>query len=156
MTVFADSSALVKLYVAEAHHEAIRAIAEPIIISALAEVEVPAALWRKHRIGEISGADAGILSAEFAADVDGEGLAMPRFAVVAVGSAVVAGATGLVARHPLRGFDAVQLATALAARQTLGRLGRFVAFDVVLRSAAAAEGLALVPETFADDPIGRR
>lgn len=148
MTVFADSSALVKLYVAEAHHEAVREIIEPIVISVLAELEVPAAIWRKHRLGEIGAADAGLLCAEFAADVAGDDLPAPRFAVVCAGDEVVIGAIEAVARHPLRAYDAVQLASALVVRRALDGLDGFVAFDVALRSAAAVEGLALVPEVF--------
>lgn len=146
MTVFADSSALVKLYVAEADHEVVREIAEPIVISVLAEVEVPAALWRKQRIGEISASDAGLLCAAFAADLIGDDLPAPRFAVVRVGDDVVTASAEAVARHPLRAYDAVQLASALLVRRAIDDLNGFVAFDVGLRSAAAAEGLALVPE----------
>jgi uncharacterized protein len=146
LTVYADSSALVKLYVAEDRHEVVREIIEPIVISVLAEVEVPAAIWRKHRLGEIGAADAGLLCAEFAADVAGVDLPAPRFAVVGAGDEVVIGATEAVARHPLRAYDAVQLASALVVRRALDGLDGFVAFDVALRSAAAVEGLALVPE----------
>jgi predicted nucleic acid-binding protein len=146
LTVFADSSALVKLYVPEAHHAVVRDISEPIVVSALAEVEVPAALWRKQRLGELSAADAGLLCAEFAADVAGEDLPAPRFAVVSVGDDVVDAAVEAVSRHPLRADEAVQLASAVVVRRLLGDLIGFVAFDVALRSAAAAEGFGLVPD----------
>jgi predicted nucleic acid-binding protein len=124
----------------------VREIVGPIVISVLAEVEVPAAMWRKHRLGEISAADAGVLCAEFAADVVGDDLPIPRFAVVGASDDVVAMAIDAVARHPLRAYDAVQLASALVVRRTLEDLDGFVAFDVALRAAAVAEGLALVPE----------
>ena len=146
MTVFADSSALVKLYVAEAEHRLVRAITDPIVISVLAQVEVPAAFWRKHRRGEIDANDAAVLSAVFAADVEGDGLPAPRYAVVSVSGAVVAEAACAVARHPLRAYDSVQLASALVVRQTLGSLEGFAAFDKGLRAAAAAEGITLVPD----------
>jgi uncharacterized protein len=145
LSVFADSSALVKLYVPEAGHEAVREIVEPIVISALARVEVPAAFWRKHRLGEISAADASLLCAEFAADAAGADLPAPRFVVVGTGDEVLREAIDAVARHPLRAYDAVQLASALVVRRVLDGLDGFVAFDADLRSAAAAEGLALVP-----------
>lgn len=148
MTVFADSSAVVKLYVAEAHHESVRQISGPIVVSVLAHVEVRAAIWRKHRLGEISVTDAGLLCAEFAADLAGDDLPAPRFAVIDVGEEVVRAAIDAVARHPLRAYDAVQLASALEVRKVLDGLDGFAAFDDALRSAAAAEGLALVPETF--------
>ena len=41
MTTFFDSSALVKLYADETHHEVVRAVAGPIVVSTLARVEVP-------------------------------------------------------------------------------------------------------------------
>jgi uncharacterized protein len=145
LTVFADSSALVKLYVAEMHYEAVREITEPIVVSVLAAVEVPAALWRKHRMGEISASDAAILRAEFDADMAGDDLPAPRFAVVAAGDDVLAAASEAVARHPLWAYDAVQLASALVVRRALDGLDGFVAFDGTLRAAAAAEGLMLVP-----------
>jgi uncharacterized protein len=146
LTVFADSSALVKLYVAEAQHDSVRQIVDPIVISVLAEVEVRAAIWRKHRLGEISATDASLLCAEFEADMAGDDLPAPRFTVINVGEQVIRGAIDAVARHPLRAYDAVQLSSALAVRSTLDGLEGFAAFDVVLRAAAAAEGLALVPE----------
>jgi hypothetical protein len=53
VSVFADSSALVKLYADEPGHEQVR---NPglLLVSQLARVEVPAAIWRKHRMGELS------------------------------------------------------------------------------------------------------
>ncbi len=56
VSVFADSSALVKLYVAEFGHEAVRAGAGPgpLVIATIARAEVPAALWGKSRTGELS------------------------------------------------------------------------------------------------------
>jgi predicted nucleic acid-binding protein len=113
---------------------------ERITISALARVEVPAAFWRKRRTGELRGDDAALLAAEFAADVKGTDGAAPRFAVVTLDNAILTAAARLVGRHPLRGYDAVQLATALAvARKVPGT--RFVSFDNALNAAAAAEGL---------------
>lgn len=57
--VFADSSALVKLYADELGVDVVRAVPS-LIISQLARVEVPAALWRKHRLGELSAADTSV------------------------------------------------------------------------------------------------
>lgn len=50
-----------------------------------------------------------------------------------------------VARHPLRAFDAVQLASALAARAVDPSLTAFACFDATLANAARAEGFALRP-----------
>ena len=50
--VFADSSALVKLYADEPGHEQVR---QPmhLVVAQLARVEVPSAIWRKQRLGEL-------------------------------------------------------------------------------------------------------
>jgi uncharacterized protein len=145
VTVFADSSAIVKLYIPERHHESVRQIDQTIVVSFLAGVEVPSAFWKKHRIGEIDAADASVLSAAFAADLAGDGGADGRFVAIDAGKAVIAQAVAAIARHPIRAYDAVQLASAMVVREALGGLDGFVAFDVALRAAAAAEGLALVP-----------
>lgn len=119
--------------------ELVRAL-ERISISALARVEVPAAFWRKRRTGEVRGDDAALLAADFAADVKGTDGAAPRFAVVTLDNAILTAAARLVGRHPLRGYDAVQLATALAVLEAEPST-RFVSFDTALNAAAAAEGL---------------
>lgn len=52
MSCFADSSALVKLYADEAGRaEVITVETATMLVSDLARVEVPAALWKKHRAG---------------------------------------------------------------------------------------------------------
>lgn len=136
--VFLDSCAVVKWYADEPHSEEIRALAGPCLVAEIARVEVAAAIWRKQRMGEMSSGDAQILTTAFAADVSTTG----RFAVVAATSAVIGHAAELVARHPLRAYDAVQLAAALAARSS-GVIATFACFDSQLNRAAAAEGLAL-------------
>ncbi len=45
LSTFLDTSALVKLYVDEAGYRSIRLV-QVIVVSALARVEVPSALWR--------------------------------------------------------------------------------------------------------------
>lgn len=141
MTVFADSSALVKLYADEVDADLVRS-QTAYVVSTLARVEVPAALWRKDRTGELSAADAALLAAEFAADWhDAEG----RFLAVTVAGLVLEDAAGLVAGHGLRAYDAMQLACARAARAADPEVGDFLCFDADLRTAAAREGFQLVP-----------
>ena len=149
MTVFVDSSALVKLYVPEFQHDFVRSINEPIYISTIAQVEVPAAMWRKHRLGEIQAADAALLCADFAADVDGEGESGPRFSVVALVDEIVSTAARLVAIHAIRAYDAVQLATAIVVRTIAVDAIGFVTFDRNLHSAAASEGFTSLPHEIA-------
>ena len=144
MTVFADPSAIVKLYVDENGHEDVRAHAT-LAVAQIARVEVPAAFWRKVRLGELDPVDAGVLIRDFEADYYGTAAEPPRFAVMAVTVPILDDAATLCARHPLRGFDAIQLASALAVRQIDAGITTMAVFDVALRTAAAAEGLALSP-----------
>lgn len=144
MTAFVDSSGLVKLYADEADHAAIREIRSP-VVSAVARVEVPSALWRKVRAGEIPPDAARVLIDEFEADWHGTPEDDPRFAAVAVGSEVLERAARVTGVHGLRTFDAVHLASALTARMVAPELTKFAAFDVELRVAAAAEGFTLLP-----------
>lgn len=138
--VFADSSALVKLYADEQESDDVRKLS-PLVVSQLARVEVPAALWRKHRIGEIAATDVAVLVADFEADYFGDFYAPPRFSVVAVTGALVDAAAHLVGVHRLRAYDAMQLASALAVTDAVpGGVG-FLAYDGGLAAAAAAEGL---------------
>ncbi|MGH3996167.1 MAG: type II toxin-antitoxin system VapC family toxin [Pseudonocardiaceae bacterium] len=144
MIVFADSSALVKLYADEPDHEIIRKQGT-LVVSALARVEVPAAIWCKHRIGELNPADAAILVAAFEADCHGSAPDQPCFGVVAATTIVLDVAASLVGVHGLRACDAVQLASAKAAAAAIPDCRTLAAFDSTLRAAAAKEGFALLP-----------
>lgn len=138
---FADSSA-VKLYADERGAQVVRS-APLLVISQLARVEVSAAFWKKQRVAELSPAFAAALVAEFEADDFGTEEHPPRFAIVAATDAIFENATRLVGVHGLRAHDAVQLASALAARTAAATNLAFLAFDVALWGAAAAEGFEL-------------
>jgi hypothetical protein len=83
-----DSSALVKIYADEPGHERVRSL-PTVVISQLARVEVPAALWRKHWMGELTAEQAGVLVAEFEADHDGTVERPERFVVVPVSGVIL-------------------------------------------------------------------
>lgn len=143
---FADSSAVVKLYADESGADVVRSL-PVLVVSQLARVEVPAALWRKHRVGELSATDTGMLVAAFEADYFGIEDEPARFLVIAATVQILDRAARMVAVHGLRAYDAVQLASACAVSAAApGESGGFVAFDKVLRAAAAAEGLDLLPD----------
>ncbi|PZS37142.1 MAG: VapC toxin family PIN domain ribonuclease [Pseudonocardiales bacterium] len=144
MIVCADSSALVKLYADEHDHQLIREQGS-LVVSALARVEVPAAIWRKHRMGELDVADTAVLVAAFEADYHGSALDPPRFGVVATTATVLEIASRLVGVHGLRAYDAVQLASAKAAADAIPDCRTVAAFDGRLRTAAAKEGFTLLP-----------
>ena len=139
MSVFCDSSALVKLYADEPASETVRRL-RSLIVSELARVEVPAALWRKHRLGDLTSAETGELVAEFEHDW----FETRRFAIVRLAEKLLESAATALARYPLRAYDAVQLASALAARELYLPLARFACFDANLTDAAAAEGFQIV------------
>ena len=128
-----------KRYADEPGAEAVRAI-EDAVVSALARVEVPAALWRKHRVGELSSGDAATLTEAFEWDWYGA----VAFAIVRASDEVLADAARRAATHGLRAYDSVQLSTALVARAADRDLRWFACFDEHLAAAAAAEGFALV------------
>lgn len=144
MSAFADSSALAKLYADEDGHEAVREL-DAVAASALARVEVLAALWGKVRMGELEPADAATLVQEFEADLFGTRDESPRFAVLSVAMAVLDEAAARAAAHGLRAYDAVQLASAIAVREADEDCDSMACFERELRSAAAQCGFALVP-----------
>lgn len=144
MTTFADSSALVKLYADEPGQEYIRPL-RLLVVSQLARVEVPAAIWRKYRMGELTAADTQVLTDEFEADYFGSAGEEPRFAAVMPTAGVLDRAARMLATRGLRAYDAVQLASACAVRAADPECGEFAAFDEALRAAALAEGFSLRP-----------
>lgn len=144
MSTFADTSALVKLYADEDDHQRIRAL-QVIVISELARVEVPAAIWRKQRMGGLTPAESGLLVAGFEADYFGSFGQPARFIVVKPSAEVMETAARYTGTHGLRAYDAVQLATARVTANADPECGAFAAYDKELRAAAAAEGFDLVP-----------
>ena len=138
MTV-ADSSALVELYADEDGADVVRRV--PVhVVSAVARVEVPAALWRKARTGGLSVENATILVAAFVADWrDPDG----RFVPVGLWVPVLEQAASSAVVHGLRAYDAVQLSCALAARAADPAVDS-LCFDAELREAAGREGFSLV------------
>jgi uncharacterized protein len=144
VSTFLDSSAVVKLYADEADHERIRSLSVR-VVSQLARVEVPAAIWRKQRMAELTPAEAGLLVAAFEADYFGAFGEAPRFIAVAASTEVLDMAARYTGTHGLRAYDAVQLATARMTAMADPECRTFAAFDKQLRTAAAAEGFDLVP-----------
>lgn len=136
-----------KLYADEDGHEQVRGMVS-IAVAQLARVEVPAALWRKQRMGELPANDARLLTADFEADYFGTGSEPPRFAAVVATGSLLDEAARLCATHGLRAYDAVQLSSALAVRRVDGSCGKFAAFDRPLRIAAATEGFEVVPSNW--------
>jgi hypothetical protein len=141
---FADSSAIVKLYADEYGSEAIRAL-PVLVVSQLARIEVSAAIWRKHRMQELTISDATVLEGAFEADFFGSLDEDPAFLAVPVTNAILDTAARMARVHGLRAYDSVQLASARRVADVDPSCRAFAAFDKNLRNAAAAEGFTLVP-----------
>jgi predicted nucleic acid-binding protein len=138
---FFDSSALVKRYLTEIGSPWVDAQTDPtagnaIVVAEITRVEVAAALAARHRAsGGITRVERDRLFRLLAQHVVAEYRAIP------ISIAVTDHAMQLTQQHRLRGYDAMQLASALAVAAVLPGLV-FVAADDDLLAAARAEGLA--------------
>jgi predicted nucleic acid-binding protein len=138
LILFVDTSVLVKLYIAEPGSERMRKSAAQevrIAASVLAFAEIHATFARRRREALLLASELEELLLRFAEDWEG-------LLQVPVGAEVLAFVPELCKRHPLRGADAVHLASALLLRQELEVL--FACSDSSLLAAAAAEGLAIL------------
>lgn len=142
MPYFLDASALVKADVHESGSRWVRQVlalkGATILFSPLSGVEVLAAIGRKARAGDIDGQTQREGVTAFRMDYQ------HRFAHAALSGAVLDEAMALLLAHPLRGADAVQLASALLLRDGAPRLKGliFVAADTPLPRVARQTGLA--------------
>jgi predicted nucleic acid-binding protein len=143
--LFLDTSALVKLYVHEMGTERMLGLAHPdaenqLAIISLTRVEFRAAVRLRAKLGDIDAEAANNLVRDF-----GEHLAN-LYQVQPVNEMVIEEASGLIDRHALRAYDAVQLGACLALRATVGDEfeTHFVCADDVLLEAARGEGVAVI------------
>ena len=135
MIYYIDTSALVKRYYTEKGSSWVHSLFQPenvLVASKVAYAELLAALARKRREKEIKEVD-------FAHAVESFQQEWKEFVVAEVTEAVFAELLSLVKRHPLRGFDAIHLCTALWFRKRLKTNVEFVCADRGLLTAAAAE-----------------
>jgi predicted nucleic acid-binding protein len=143
---YLDTSAVVKRYLPETGTAWIRTLTDPInghtiIVGEITLVEVAAALAARHRApGGITRQERDDALALFLRHY------MNEYEVTAISRPILNHAVNLTQNHRLRGYDAVQLATALAVNAVLTVAGlpmlTFVAADNDLVAAAHAEGLA--------------
>lgn len=137
---YLDTSALVKLYVQERGSEEMVRLADPasshtLVVLALTRVEFRSAVRQRERVGDISPELAKALIGRM--EVHLQNLYMVQLTT----EAVLEEAAALVDRHPLRAYDAVQLAGCLAFRSSAQEAPAFVCSDRQLLSAAEEEGL---------------
>ena len=141
MSVYLDTSALLKLYIAEEGTErvagALKDAAEGrVVILDLAPLEARSAVRRREREDDIVGADAERILQQIDDDISSLFLVQPST------SAVREEAARLIDRHPLRAYDALQLAGCLVVRSGMPEPVMFVCADARLCEAAGHEGLA--------------
>lgn len=141
---FLDSSAIVKRYVAETGTFWIRNICASVTGNDLytAQVmgaEAVAAIMRRLRRGEIPAVDVEAMLADLQSHLASE------YTPIYLTNDLVQHAMDLVRLYPLRGYDAVQLASALELQLQCDVLGIpaiiFISADNDLNAAASAEGL---------------
>ncbi len=135
-----DTSALIKQFVEESGSRRVEALitAEPqIATSKVAYAEVHASLAKKWREGAMTEAFYERISRSF----DSEWTAYIRLDLV---DPLLALTRDLLRRHPLRGFDAIHLASAILLQQQLNEATQFVASDTRLLTAARTEGLVIL------------
>ena len=113
MIAYLDSSALVKLYIQEPGSSEVRALineARIVATSRVACIEVRAGFARKLREG-------GLLQEEHSQVVENFKEDWEKYFVVEVSEDVARLGGRLVEKHPLRGFDAIHLASALLLKE---------------------------------------
>jgi predicted nucleic acid-binding protein len=140
---YLDASALVKRYVVERGSRetiALTADAELIATSIVTRAEVAAAFAKAVRVGLVIDERARRAQRSFAAD-------WPDLVRVPVTEALVERAEALAGDHRLRGYDAVQLASALTWQEAAGTQILLATFDQQLWEAAPKVGLTAWPDT---------
>jgi predicted nucleic acid-binding protein len=137
MILYLDTSALVKLYIEEPGTEEVKERVEAARIvstSRVAYVEARAGLARKSREGELMGDEYKQVVEELEKD-------WGNYFILEVSESVARLGGELVERFPLRGFDAIHLASALLLNKRTRLDVSFSCFDERLEEAAQAEGL---------------
>ena len=144
-TFFLDASALAKRYLTETGSRWIGTLLNPaaghlIAVAEITQVEVAAALAARHRAPggisqQIRDSAVNLLAKH----------CQQEYQLMTLTPFILDRAVYLTQNHRLRGYDAVQLATAITANQTFLGAGlipvTFVAADTDLLAAAQAEGL---------------
>lgn len=133
MTLYLDTSSLVKLYVAEPGADAVRKLVDAAMVvatSMVAYTETRAALARRHR-------ERAVLPAAFASAKKAFEGDWPKYLTVDVTSSLCREAGEFAERYRLRAYDSVHLAAfAQIARAAGVRDTRFSSFDDSLNRAA--------------------
>jgi predicted nucleic acid-binding protein len=142
VTLYLDTSALVKLYAREeGSTEVKRAVARAgsVATSLLAYVETRSAFARKRRFADIDDTALRHYKQEFEQD-------WISFNRLPVDATTIRRAGDLVERYRLKAYDAVHLATAELFQEAVRSAIDFVSFDDALNGAAAGQGFKLMAD----------
>lgn len=144
---YLDSSAIAKIYIDEPGSEWMRELRSrsyrvDVLICEIAGAEVFAAFHRRFRAGDISSASLQSACRLFRQDFE------QLFVRLPVTKTVVDTGMQLIQKYPLRGYDSIQLATAVSVLNELQQLNgeflHFVGADRALNQAAQGEGLTVI------------
>ncbi len=141
MILYLDTSALVKKYFTESGSADVISLwrnASAIITSSVVYAETVAAFHRKKRETGLDGNVFNPIVSSFRADYQ-------TLTLVEVSRQVNNIVDRTVSLYPLRGFDAIHLASAIIIQTNLSERLLFVCFDQRLLDAARAEGLDTFP-----------
>ena len=142
MRFFADSSAIVKIYVNEEGSDRVRSL-DAMYVCEIARVEIAAAFWRKVRVGEIERQTCLRVIERFEDDFD---LEFGPLVPVTLDVDMLKDAAHLAGVHGLRAYDAVQLSSAAKVRSIDPECQTFVTFDQELLTAAEREEFIPLPD----------
>jgi len=137
---FLDTTAVTKLYIREpGTDQTVRLTTgkgNRFVLLAITQAEFRSAVRRRQREGDLDRAAAELLLQDFARHFDG------FFLRQGMNESVIETACGLIDNHPLRAYDAIQLAGCLTLRSVnANEHPVFVCSDKNLLAAAEAEGL---------------
>lgn len=141
MIVYVDASALVKRYVSEAGSADVNTLtagAAALATALVTRAEVAAAFARAVRVGVLDDVTGRRAQRRFARE-------WPDLMRVPVTEALVARAEAVAWTHGLRGYDAVQLASALTWQDAIGQEIVLATFDRQLWEAAPDAGVRAWP-----------
>lgn len=140
MILYLDTSALVKKYVDEPFSDLVIdhcRMAEEIATSSVAYAETLATFYRKQR-------ESAMTVSSLWQILDALRKDWSRFIRVEVNDGLNGLIEQVIERHPLRGFDAVHLASALLIHDRLPNEVAFACFDLRMAEAARKEGLNVI------------
>ena len=138
--IYLDSSALVKRYLHEDGTDVIQSLlrdTEVFATSKLTYPEILSAFRKKHRVGEIKRKTLEAVIDKFENDWE-------KIFVIEFHNELLPGVKKLIEKYPLRGADALHLASALWLDDTLKMGLTFVASDIGLLNAARSEALKIL------------